>query len=134
MRFRAHIGHGIEGKRDVESLLIRLSGSGFDAGSGCHARDNNLRYPVGLQLRLKIRTRKRAPCPLRHHDIAGLAIQLRNQIAESLGERRETARLLRPTWCASSDIDQNDREITLTKGIKQSAGSLNDASDRMDKG
>ena len=134
MRFGAHIGHGIESKRDVESLLIRLAGGGFDAGSGCYAGDNNLRYTFGLQLRLQIRARKRAPCPLGYDDIAGLAIQLRNQIAESFGERRETARLLRSAWRAASDIDENDREITLTKGIKQSAGSLNDASDRMDKG
>src|ERR1700733_13430118 len=61
-------------------------------------------------------------------------MQLRNQIAEPLGERRDSRRLLRPAWCASSDIDQNDREITLTKGINQSAGSLNHPSDRMDKG
>src|SRR5580698_797299 len=134
VRFRTHIGHGVDRKRDVESCLIRLSGSSFDACSGCHARDNNLRYSVGLQLRLKIRTRKCTPCPLRHHDIASLAIELRNQIAEALGERRDTARLLRPTWCASSDIDQNDREIPLTKGVKQSAVSLNDVSGRMDKG
>ena len=51
-----------------------LSGSGFDTGSGCHARDNDLSDPVGLQLRLQIRTRKGSPCPLRYHDIAGLAI------------------------------------------------------------
>ncbi len=77
---------------------------------------------------------KRAPCPLGDDDIAGLAIELRNQIAESLGERRETARLLRPAWCASSDIDQDDRELALTKCMKQGAGSLNHASDRMDEG
>ena len=52
MRFGAHIGHGIEGKRDVKSLLICLTGSGFDAGSGCHASDDDLRYSIGLQLRL----------------------------------------------------------------------------------
>jgi hypothetical protein len=50
--FGARISHGIDGQRDVESLLIRLSGSSFDAGSGCHACDNNLRYADSLQLRL----------------------------------------------------------------------------------
>src|SRR5579871_1141338 len=126
VRFGTHIGHGVDRKRDVESCLIRLSGSSFDTCSGCHARDNNLRYPVGLQLCLKIRTRKCTPCPLRHHDIASLAIKLRNQMAEALGERRDSPRLLGPSWCTSSDIDQNDREIMLTKGIEQSAVSLND--------
>ena len=122
MRFRAHIGHGIEGKRDVESLLIRLSGSGFNAGSGCYACDHNLRDPAGLQLHLEIRSRKCAPCSLRYDKIAGLAIKFRNQIAESLGERQEAGWLLRPTWRNPGDIDQNDREITLTKGAKQGAG------------
>ena len=70
MRFGAHIGHGIESQGDVESLLIRLAGRGFDAGSGCDAGDNHLRDSVGLQLRLQIGTRKRAPSPLGHDDIA----------------------------------------------------------------
>ncbi len=61
MRFGAHIGHGIEGKRDVESLLIRLSRRGFDAGSGGYACDDNLRYSVGLQLRLQICARQTRP-------------------------------------------------------------------------
>ena len=91
MRFRARIGHGIEGKRDVESRFVRLSSRRFDTGSRRHARDDDLRNSVCLELRFKVSARKRAPCSLRHDDIVGLATQFRNQIAESLRERRETA-------------------------------------------
>src|ERR1700761_6848786 len=118
MRVRPRIGHGIDGKCDVESQLIRLSRSGFDAGSGCDTCNDNLRNPFGLQLRLEVRAGECAPCPLGYDNIAGLAIQFLNQIAESVGERREATRLLRAARCASGDIDQNDGEITPAKSLK----------------
>ena len=134
MRFRARIGHGIDGKRDVESRFVRLSSRCFDTGSRRHARDDDLRNAACLELRFKVSARKRTPCSLRHDDIVGLAIQLRNQIAESLRERRKTAWLLSSSWRASGYIDQNDRQIVLSKVSQQGAGSLNDFSDWVDKG
>jgi hypothetical protein len=40
---RTRIRHGVDGKRDLEAMLIRLSCGGFYAGAGSHASKDNLR-------------------------------------------------------------------------------------------
>ena len=134
MGFGTRVGHSIQGQRNVEALLVRLTRGGFDAGSGCYAGDDDLRYSLCFQLRFKIGVGKCTPCTLCHDDVAGLAIELRNEIGKSIGERRVTARMLGPARCASRNVDQHDRETVMTKGVQQSAVSLDYGCDWVNKG
>ena len=77
MRLRTRIRHGVDGKRDVEAMLIRLTCGGFRAGSGSHAGTDNLRDAFRFQWALRIRARKCAQYQPGHHDVARLLVQLR---------------------------------------------------------
>ena len=77
VRLRTRLRHGVDGKRDVETMLIRLTCGGFHAGSGSHADKDNLRDASRFQLTFKIRGRKCAPCLLGHQDVARLLVQFR---------------------------------------------------------
>src|SRR5580704_4621648 len=86
MRLGTHVGHGVDGERDVEARLIGLPCRGFDTGAGGDAGDHHLRHAARLQLALEIGARERAPRPLGYRDIAGLPGELGNEVRPSIGE------------------------------------------------
>ena len=65
-----HVGHGVDGEGDVESLLIGLSRGRLDAGSRRDARDHHLGDVPRFQLGFEIGAGEGAPGPLRHDDVA----------------------------------------------------------------
>src|ERR1035438_9037663 len=138
VRLRTRIRHGVDGKRDVEAMLIRLTCGGFHAGSGSHASKDNLRDAFGFQLAFKIRARKCAPCPLGRHDVARLLVQFREEVGESLGQhigqRPMTSWLLRASGSTTCHIDEHNWETMLPEGIDQRTGALDDTGDRVDRG
>ena len=52
MSLQAQVSHGVESKRDIEAMLIRLTCGGFDPDAGSNTGDDNLRDASRLQLAL----------------------------------------------------------------------------------
>lgn len=61
VRFSSHVFHGINGERHIETRFVRLASRGFDARTGGHARENQLRHTKCPQLRLQAGVREGAP-------------------------------------------------------------------------
>ena len=80
VRLGAHVGHGVDGERDVEARFIGLARGRLDAGAGGDAGDHHLGDALRLSNGFEIGAGERAPGPLGHHDVAGLLVQFGDEV------------------------------------------------------
>ncbi len=129
-----HVGHGVEGEGDIETRLIGLACRGLDAGSRRNARDHHLGDVPRFQQGFEIRAGEGAPGPLRHHDVPGLLVQLRNEVGPSFRTGARLTRLFRPAWRTAGDVDEHHRPVALAESVGERPSPLDDVADRVDGG
>jgi hypothetical protein len=88
MRGGIDVGHGVEGQRHVEAVLMGLSGGGLDALAGCRATDDDLGDAEFLEVFGQVGVVERAPGVLGDGLVAGLLVELGEEVRPAVGEVR----------------------------------------------
>jgi hypothetical protein len=69
-----HVGHGIDGKRDVEAEFLRLARGRLDTDAGGDTGENDLRDAEVLQVVVEAGVRERSPGALGDGVVCGLLV------------------------------------------------------------